>query len=75
MKPFSERNPIVIALIGSAITLGVVLLAMNYDRLPFVSTGKAYSAYFADAGALRSGADVEVSGYKAGRVEDVRLDG
>ena len=37
MKPFSERNPFVIGAIGLALTVGIVLLALNYDKLPFLN--------------------------------------
>ena len=37
MKTFAERNPIVVGLLGVAVTLGVVLAALNYGKLPFVN--------------------------------------
>ncbi|MGZ5378598.1 MAG: mammalian cell entry protein, partial [Mycobacterium sp.] len=50
MKTFSERNPLVVGAIGVAVTIGVVLGALNYEKLPFVNSNKVYSAYFAEAG-------------------------
>ena len=47
MKTFAERNPIVVGLLGVAVTLGVVLAALNYGKLPFVQLEPGYSAYFA----------------------------
>ena len=45
----------------------IALGALNYQKLPFFSQGKSYSAYFADAGGLFTGAAVEVSGYPVGK--------
>ena len=67
MKTFAERNPIVVGLLGVAVTLGVVLAALNYGKLPFVNSNREYSAYFAEAGGLLTGAAVQVSGFQGGR--------
>jgi phospholipid/cholesterol/gamma-HCH transport system substrate-binding protein len=75
MKSFAERNPIVIGAIGVALTAGVVLAALNYDKLPFFDQSQDYSAYFAEAGGLTPGAAVQVSGFKVGKVASVTLDG
>ncbi|MGZ5391843.1 MAG: MCE family protein, partial [Mycobacterium sp.] len=75
MKAFSERNPLVVGAIGVAVTIGVVLGALNYEKLPFVNSNKVYSAYFAEAGGLLTGAPVQVSGMRAGRVNSIDLDG
>ena len=56
MKPFSERNLFVIGAIGIAVTVAIVVGAINYDKLPFFNQGKEYSAYFAEAGGLTNGA-------------------
>ncbi len=50
MRSFSERNQLVIGAIGLLVTVGVVLGALNYGRLPFFQ-GREYSALFADAAA------------------------
>ncbi|MCB0942639.1 MAG: MCE family protein [Mycobacterium sp.] len=75
MKTFAERNPIVVGLLGVAVTLGVVLAALNYGKLPFVNSDREYSAYFAEAGGLLTGAAVQVSGFRAGEVTGIELDG
>lgn len=75
MKTFAERNPITVGLVGVAVTLGLVLAALNYGKLPFVNSARHYSAYFAEAGGLLTGAPVEVSGFKAGAVDSIDLDG
>ena len=75
MRPFSERNPFAIGAIGLIITAAIILGALNYDKLPFLTQTKDYTAYFVEAGGLRSGAAVQVSGMQVGKVSSVELDG
>jgi phospholipid/cholesterol/gamma-HCH transport system substrate-binding protein len=75
MKTFSERNPVIIGFIGLAVVVAVALAALNYQKLPFFNQGKTYSAEFADAGGLFTGAAVEVSGFPSGKVSSIELDG
>ncbi|WP_396928991.1 MCE family protein [Mycolicibacterium sp.] len=75
MKTFGERNFIVMGAIGVVATAALVLGALNYHKLPFVSSGKTYSAYFDEAGGLTTGAPVRVSGAPAGQVQSITLDG
>lgn len=75
MKLFSERNPVIIGVIGILIA-GVVLTgALQYKRLPFFNNGRSYSAYFSETGGLMANAPVSVSGFKVGQVTNVELDG
>lgn len=75
MKHFSERNPLVVGAIGCAVTLGLMVAALEYDKVPGFSHTTEYSAYFAEAGGLKTGNKVQVSGYSVGKVTGVRLDG
>jgi phospholipid/cholesterol/gamma-HCH transport system substrate-binding protein len=75
MKSFSERNPMIIGTVGIAAVAGVVLAALNFQKLPFLNQGTDVSAYFADAGGLRTGNGVEVSGFPVGKVSSIELDG
>ncbi len=75
MKSFQERNLLIIGVVGVLLFVGISAAAINYDKLPGLSIGKVYSAYFAEAGGLREGADVRVSGVNAGKVEKVKLAG
>lgn len=75
MKSFAERNPLVLGAVGIVVTAGLTVAALEYDHLPFVDSGTSYSAYFAEAGGLTSGAAVEVSGFRVGQVKDIDLDG
>ncbi|WP_102143336.1 MCE family protein [Mycobacterium hubeiense] len=75
MRSITERNSLTVGIVGAAITGGIVLAALNYDRLPFITQSATYSAHFAEAGGLTSGAAVEVSGFRVGQVSSVELDG
>lgn len=72
MKSFRERNPIIIGTIAVVAAAAVIVAAFNYSRLPFFS-GTTYLAYFDEAGGLRSGAPVQVSGARAGQVTFLTL--
>lgn len=74
MKSFRERNAVTIGAAGVGVTAGLMALALNYDKLPFVNQNTTYSAYFAEAGGLNTGAPVQVSGFRVGSVESVKLD-
>jgi phospholipid/cholesterol/gamma-HCH transport system substrate-binding protein len=73
-KSFSERNPMVIGVIGLTVTAVIVFVGLQFKHL-FIDNGKTYRAYFADTGALRHGAKVQVSGVEVGQVSSVELDG
>jgi phospholipid/cholesterol/gamma-HCH transport system substrate-binding protein len=75
MKSFSERNPFVIGAIGVGIVLVAMLVALNYDKIPFVNQEAEYSAYLSEASGLIPGAPVQVSGYRVGKVDSIELDG
>lgn len=75
MKSFAERNPLVVGAVGIVLVAAAVLGALQYQKLPFLHRGKTISAYFADAGGLRTDNTVEVSGYPVGKVSSIELDG
>ena len=70
-----ERNPLRTGIIGIFVVVAVVLVAFGYTKLPFWPQGKAYDAYFTDAGGISPGNDVNVSGIKVGQVKGVGLAG
>jgi phospholipid/cholesterol/gamma-HCH transport system substrate-binding protein len=74
MKSFSERNPMIVGITGLGLIVATGVLGFGFKNL-IVDSGKSYSAYFADAGALHSGAKVQVSGAQVGEVSGVELDG
>ena len=75
MKPFAERNRVVIGILGVVATAGVAVAALQYDKLPYFNSDVQYSAYFTEAGGLRTGAAVHVSGFRVGSVAAIGLDG
>ena len=75
MKLFSERNPMIIGAIGLTAVTVLVLAALEWQKLPFLNPGRTVSAYFADAGGLRDGNGVEISGFPVGKVSSIELDG
>lgn len=75
MKMISERNPVIVGVIGIAVAAALVVGALQYKNLPFFDNGKTYSAYFSETGGLGVGAPVQVSGFKVGQVTDLDLDG
>lgn len=73
---FSERNPVILGAVGAVVIAGIVLGALNWQKLPFLNPGRNYTAYFAEAGGLFTGATVEVSGgLPVGKVSSIELDG
>ena len=73
MRPFRERNPIVIGIIGITVVIALTVGSFNYQKLPFFSSGITYSAYFDEAGGLTAGAPVQVSGLRSGQVQNISL--
>ncbi|WP_026917450.1 MCE family protein [Gordonia shandongensis] len=62
-----------VGIIGVLITAMVVVVAMNMDRIPFLSEVSTYSADFDDTGGLELGDNVMVAGVTVGAVEGIAL--
>jgi len=75
VKPFRERNPVVIGVVGLAVIVLLILAAFRVDRLPLIGGGDTYHAEFAEIGSLRAGDEVRVAGVSVGEVTDVELQG
>jgi phospholipid/cholesterol/gamma-HCH transport system substrate-binding protein len=75
IKPLGRRSPVMIGVMGTAIVVLVTVAAFQYDKLPFVKNTDDYAAYFSEAGGIKPGNTVRVSGMGAGRVSDIRLEG
>lgn len=72
MKLFSRT-----AFLGMMGTVGIVLVLLacvNFDKLPLLRNNHVITAEFAEAGGLKGGDEVRVSGAKIGTVTGVRLD-
>lgn len=74
IKPFQERNSLIIGVVTVILIVTFTVGAFNYNRLPFLSSGKTYSAYFEEAGGLKTGAPVQVLGSEAGQVKSISLE-
>lgn len=74
MKPFRERNPLPIGIIGVLAIIGVLLIGLNAGRLPFISSGHTIYADFTDAAGLQKGNNVRVAGVLVGKVTSIKLD-
>ena len=75
IKRSKKRSPVALGVMGTVIVTCVTIAAFQYDKLPFVKNTNDYSAYFAEAGGIKPGSTVRVSGMGVGRVSDIRLDG
>jgi len=75
IRPLAERNRLAVGGVGTLILIALVIAAFSYDKIPFVKGTTDYSAYFAEAGGIKVGSDVRVSGLGVGRVSDIRLEG
>ncbi len=75
IKPLAERNRLAVGVVGILVVVLAVIAAFSYDKLPFIKGTTDYSAYFAEAGGIKPGSDVRVSGMSVGRVSKVKLEG
>ena len=75
IKPLADRNRLAVGSVGILVVVAVVIAAFSYDKIPFINGTSDYSAYFAEAGGIKPGSDVRVSGLSVGRVSSVHLEG
>lgn len=75
MKPLSERNPVIVALVGLVLLGAIAWGAFNANSLPLIGNGTGYTAFFNEAAGLQPGNEVRVAGVTVGRVTGVSLDG
>ncbi|WP_374025409.1 MCE family protein [Mycobacterium sp. HNNTM2301] len=70
-----RRSPWKIGAMGVFILACVTVAAFNYEKLPFIKNTNDYAAYFSEAGGIRAGNSVRVSGMGVGRVTGIKLEG
>ena len=75
MRPFRERNPVLVGFAGLVAIALVMLAAFRADQLPLIGGGDTYYAEFSEAGGLQSGDEVRIAGVKVGEVKELVLDG
>ena len=75
MKPFRERNPVIIGVIGFTGLALMLVGAFKADQLPLIGGGDTYYANFTEAGGLKVGQEVRVAGVSVGNVKEIELQG
>src|SRR6478752_5177483 len=75
MKPFRERNPVIIGAVSLAVVALLVMAAFRAQDLPVIGGGDTYYAAFAESGGLKANDEVRIAGVRVGKVESVALDG
>ena len=73
MKPFRERNPVVIGAISIALIALLLLTAFRADDMPLIGGGDTYYASFEEAGGLKPGDPVRIAGVRVGKVDTIEL--
>src|SRR3954454_12410120 len=75
MKPFRERNPVIIGAISLALIAMLILGAFRAQDLPLIGGGDSYTAAFAESGGLKVDDPVRIAGVRVGKVEGIELEG
>ncbi|MGI5186358.1 MCE family protein [Dactylosporangium sp. CA-152071] len=73
MKPFRERNPVVVGAVSLAVLAALMLGAFQLDALAALTAQGSYRAAFRDASGLVPGNEVRVAGVRVGKVTGVDL--
>ena len=74
MKPFRERNPVIVGAISLVVLAVVMVSALRADDLPIIGGGDTYHAMFTEAGGLKVNDEVRIAGVRVGKVNDIELD-
>jgi len=75
MKPFRERDPVIIGAVSLVAIAALVMVAFRAQDLPVIGGGDTYYAAFSEAGGLKVNDEVRIAGVRVGKVEDIALDG
>jgi phospholipid/cholesterol/gamma-HCH transport system substrate-binding protein len=73
MKPFRERNAVVVGVVSVAVLTVLVVFALSLTTFPFLRGVYVVNADFADAAGLVASNEVRVAGLKVGQVRSVEL--
>ena len=74
MKPFRERNPVLVGAASLVILAMVLVAALRADDLPIIGGGDTYHAMFTEAGGLKVNDEVRIAGVRVGKVNTIELD-
>jgi phospholipid/cholesterol/gamma-HCH transport system substrate-binding protein len=73
-KPFRERNPVTIGLVGFAVLILAFIAAFRAQDLPLIGGGDTYYAEFDESGGLKVNDEVRLAGVRVGKVNSIELD-
>ncbi len=73
MKPFHERNPVVVGAVSLVVLAMVMVAALRADDLPIIGGGDTYHAMFTEAGGLKVDDEVRIAGVRVGKVDEIEL--
>jgi len=74
MKPFRERNPVVVGIISIAVLVLMLTAALRAQDLPLIGGGDTYYAQFDESGGLKINDEVRLAGVRIGKVSSIELD-
>lgn len=74
MKPFRERNPVIIGAISIAAITLLLVASFRAQDLPLIGGGDTYVAEFEDTAGLRPDDEVRMAGVRIGTVDDIKID-
>lgn len=74
MKPFRERNPVVVGAVSIAVLLLMLVAAFRAQDLPLIGGGDTYYAEFSEAGGLKVNDEVRLAGVRIGKVNSLELE-
>jgi phospholipid/cholesterol/gamma-HCH transport system substrate-binding protein len=75
MRPFRERNPVVVGAISLVVLAVTLVAALRADDLPIIGGGDTYHAMFTEAGGLKVNDEVRIAGVRVGKVDEIELAG
>jgi phospholipid/cholesterol/gamma-HCH transport system substrate-binding protein len=75
VKPFRERNPIPIAILGLTFIAALLFVAFKAGSIQAINPHHVYKADFAEAAGLTDQNEVRIAGIRVGKVHSVKLDG
>ena len=74
MKPFRERNPVVIGAISFALLAMLFVAAFRAQDLPLIGGGDTYYAAFEESGGLKVNDEVRLAGVRIGKVNSIEIE-
>ena len=75
MKKFVDFNPKIVFMVAAIIGAILILIALNFSKLPLINNYTSYTARFANNASLKSGGIVSIAGVKVGTITGLKLDG